>query len=228
MRDADGIVRGRWQRGGMWVRGLCRGCNAFAGDRYDRAYASFTAELSRRLIPAVPVSQAPAIAIAPGRVARAMLSGMLGISPNIRTMHHDLAEQVRTGGPVRLPGRLALKLAVYLGRDAQLTGPMLTAFPLDPRSAINTLASVTFAPLSWALAGIENNDALGDAGWLDVTDWLLYEDDREAHDLGFLTPRGLPVTTEVLHQPSERGLQMYSSAITPILMGRIPHKDGQP
>lgn len=222
MRGPQGIVPGRWERGGMWVRGLCGPCNADAGGRYDRAYAAFADELRQRLVPRFPISNTPPIKVAPGRVARSILSGMLGISPNIRVMHRDVAEQVKSGGPVRLPGRLSLRLALYLGADAQLTGPMLTAFPLDARATVNTLASVTFNPFSWALSGIGDDDALGSAGWLDVTEWLLYEDDREAHDLRFLAPRGLPVTPAVLHQPSNQGMQMYSAEITPILLGRLP------
>lgn len=222
MRGPQGIRPGRWERGGLWVRGLCRSCNADAGDRYDRAYGAFVSDLGRRLVPRFPRSETPAVEVAPGRVARSMLSGMLGIGPNIRVMHRELAEQVKAGGPVRLPGRLALRLSLYIGSDAQLTGPMLTAFPLDPRAAVNTLASVTFEPLSWALVAVDDVDPLGKAGWLDVSEWLLYEDDRVAHDLRFLLPRGLPVTREVLHQPSNHGMQMYSSDITPILLGRRP------
>jgi hypothetical protein len=146
---------------------------------------------------------------------------MLGISGNIRTMHPGLADQVCAGGPIRLPGGLRLKLALHTGRGAQLTGPMLSGFPLDGRVAVNTLAAVTFRPLSWALAAVTDGDPLDADGWLDVTEWLLYEDDREAHDLRFLAPRGMPMALDVRHQPSERSLQMYSSEITPILVGRV-------
>ncbi|MFK0402035.1 hypothetical protein ACIQTT_06865 [Microbacterium sp. NPDC090225] len=113
-------------------------------------------------------------------------------------------------------------IGVLISAPTQLTGPMLTAFLLDARATVNTLASVTFNPFSWALSGIGDDDALGSTGWLDVTEWLLYEDDREAHDLRFLTPRGLPVTPAVLHQPSNQGMQMYSAEITPIFLGRLP------
>jgi hypothetical protein len=209
----------------MWMRGICAECNSFAGGRYDRAYADFSQQLQRwmALRSRVLVPDSQAVTVAPRRVSRSILSGMLGISPNIRAFNPTLAAQVKSGGPVRLPGGMALRAACYMGRSAQLTGPMLTGFTTGPGGFVNTLASVTFRPLSWALVTTDEGDPLGAKGWLDATNWLLYEDDREAMDLRWLAPRGLPVMDTVLHAPSDSEVQLYSAEITPIMLGQIPH-----
>jgi hypothetical protein len=225
MNDShDGFGPGRWFIGGMWVRGLCRDCNNFAGQRYDLAYGDFAHRLlswfdrpSR-----LHLREAQAVSLAPGRVARSILSGMLGVSPHIRELHPTLARQMEAGGPVRLPGGLTLRLAVHLSTGPQLTGPMLSGFTDGTGRAINTLAAVTFRPLSWALVASGSDDILAQRGWADATDWLLYEDDRESHDLRWLEPRGLPVVPTILHAASSDGFQMYSKELAPIMAGRIP------
>jgi hypothetical protein len=223
MQGPDGIGPGSWRIGGMWVRGLCAECNNFAGAKYDQAYADFALGLrawftagSRMKIPA-----AQSVSLAPGRVARSVLSGMLGISPHIRVLHPTLAAQMRFGGAVRLPGSISLRVAAYLGPDAQLTGPMLTGVVDGTGRATNTLAAITFHPLSWALVTSDSNNELARVGWVDATEWLLYEDDRTEHDLRWLAPQGLPVVRTILHAPSNDGIQLYSKEIAPIMVGRI-------
>ena len=207
----------------MWVRGLCGECNSFAGGQYDRAYGDFTTRLwawmqvGTRL--ALPSAQP--IPLAPGRVTRAILSGMLGISPHIRVLHPTLADQIYRGGPVALPGGRSLRVAIYPGNQAMLAGPMLTGSLDGSSDAINTLATVTFRPLSWALITSDTDDTLASRGWVDATDWLRYEDDRETHDLRWLAPNGLPVVHTILHAPSNDGMQLYSKEIALIMRGRI-------
>lgn len=208
----DGFTPGSWRIGGMWVRGLCVACNSFAGARYDEAYGDFASRLwswmqiGTRL--SVPAAQA--VPFAPGRVSRSILSGMLGISPHTRVLHPTLARQVERGGPVQLPGALSLRVAIYPGLRALLSGPMLTGLWDGSSRAINTLATATFRPLSWALVSDDSDDVLAARGWVDATDWLRYEDDREEYDLRWLAPRGLPVVTSILHAPSDSGMQLYS------------------
>ncbi|MCU1596352.1 MAG: hypothetical protein JWQ47_91 [Glaciihabitans sp.] len=149
------------------------------------------------------------------------MSGMMGLSPQIRVLHPTLAEQMQSGGPVRLPGDLTLRVAAYLGTSAQLTGPMLTGLTDGTGRAIHTLAAVSFKPLTWALATGNTDDLLALRGWIDATDGLLYEDDRESYDLRWLAPRGLPLVQSILHAPPNDGFQMYSSQIAPIMVGRI-------
>ena len=224
MNARNGIGPGRWLTGGMWVRGLCVFCNNLAGSRYDVAYGDFARRLSK-LIDSRSSLQflgPQAVILAPGRVSRSILSGMLGISPHTRELHPMLALQMKVGGPVRLPGGLTLRVAIYSGDGAQLTGPMLSGFTDGTGRAINTLAAVTFRPLSWALATSDSDQILADQGWVDATEWLLYGDDRETHDLRWLTRRGLNVVPTILHAVSNDGLQMYSKELAPIMVGRIP------
>ncbi|KQR39213.1 hypothetical protein ASF80_07250 [Microbacterium sp. Leaf159] len=225
MNGADsGVVAGKWYIGGMWVRGLCAECNSFAGAQYDTAYGDFATRLWQWLQVgtrvALPSTQP--VSLAPGRVSRAILSGMLGISPHVRVLHPSLADQMYKGGPVALPGGLSLRVAIYPGKAAMLAGPMLTGLLDGSSGAINTLATVTFRPLSWALVTTDTDDMLAARGWIDATDWLRYEDDREAHDLRWLAPHGLPVVHTILHSPSNDGMQLYSKDIAPLMRGRIP------
>lgn len=222
--NSRGIVAGRWLIGGMWVRGLCGECNSFAGGLYDKAYGDFATRLWEwlKVGTRIALPSAQPILLAPGRVSRAILSGMLGISPHIRVLHPTLADQMYRGGPVVLPGGLSLRVAVYPGNAAMLAGPMLTGILDRSSAAINTLATVTFRPLSWALVTTDTDDILARRGWIDATDWLRYEDDRESHDLRWLAPHGLPVVHSILHAPSNDGMQLYSKEIAPIMRGRIP------
>ena len=146
----------------------------------------------------------------------------MGISPQIRVLHAALATQMMAGGPVRLPGNLALRVSVYLGREAQLTGPMLSGFTDGSHRAINTLASITFEPLSWALTTTDDGDALGESGWADATEWLRFEDDAESIDLRTLHSHGLAVGNQILHAPGGDFFQLYSSEIAAIMIGRVP------
>lgn len=220
------IGPGRWQIGGMWVRGLCTECNNFAGSRYDQAYADFACRLlawfEAGLGSTLWFPGAQAIPVAPGRVTRSALSGMLGISPHLRILHPTLATQMKSGGPVRLPGNLTLQIAAYLGNDAYLTGPMLSGVMDGHARTLNTLAAITFRPLSWALATSDSKKEFAERGWIDASEWLLYEDGRETYDLRWLVPGGLPLIKTILHAPSDDAVQMYSGEITPIMVGRIP------
>lgn len=147
---------------------------------------------------------------------------MLGISPHTRVLHPTLAEQVHEGGPVRLPGEITLRVATYMGTAAQLTGPMLTGLTDGSGRAIHTLAAVTFRPFSWALATSDSDAVLAGRGWVDATEWLLYEDARDSHDLRWLAPNGVPEVQTILHAPSNSDIQMYSKEIAPIMVGRLP------
>ena len=89
---------------------------------------------------------------------------MLGISPHIRVLHAELAAQLHAGGPVRLPGGLSLRVAIYLGENAQLAGPMLSGSTDSSGRSINSFASVTFAPLSWVLVTSDSDDVLAESG----------------------------------------------------------------
>lgn len=224
LRSDSGYGPGRWNEGGMWVRGLCVDCNGFAGQRYDRAYGDFAKSVevwadvgTRAYRPAVP-----AVQLAPGRVTRSILSGMLGIRPHVREFHPALAARMQAGGAVRLPGGLSLWIGGYLGTYAQLTGPMITGLTDGTGRAVNTLAAVTFRPLSRALATCQSEDLLRELGWIDATEWLRYADDRESVDLRWLIRAPLAFMRSALHAPTDDGFTLYSSEISPIMAGRLP------
>lgn len=224
MSGDGGYQPGRWEIGGMWVRGLCVSCNNTAGAKYDLAYADFANHLlqwfNARSFLAVPTAQS--VTLAPGRVTRSVLYGLLAASPHTRVILPGLAEQLNVGGPVCLPGGFSLWVAAFLGHYAQLTGPMVSGVLDGTGRAINTFAAVTFRPLTWALATSDSEALLRERGWIDASEWLRYEDDREAHDLRWLAPHGLRSMPTALHAPTDVGFQLFSSEIAPILAGRIP------
>lgn len=221
--DEEGFRPGRWEKGGMWVYGLCRDCNLYAGSNYDQAYASFSNAILRWHTTRTVVSSrmVQAISFAPGRVSRAALSGLLGLSPHIRALHPSLAYQLEAGGPVIMPGGLSLMLALYLGEGGQLAGPMLSGIPDGSGQSINTLASFTFRPLSWALATSETAEFLLESSWVDANEWLRYENDRESVDLRYLHPRGVPQTSTILHAPGADQFTLYSKEIATMVVGRM-------
>jgi hypothetical protein len=225
MIGSDGYGPGRWEKGGMWVRGLCASCNNFAGARYDSAYADFARQVERGfelgLRSRVRAPRGQAVAFAPGRVSRSAMSGMFALSRPLRELHPVLADQMENGGPVHLPGQLTLRVAGYMGRDGQLSGPMLSGTVDGTGRSINTLAAITWRPLTWALATSDCDDLLAELGWVNATSWLRYEDERESHDLRWLAPDGLPLLRSILHAPSDNEFHMYSSEITPIMIGRV-------
>jgi hypothetical protein len=226
MTGPGGYGPGRWVKGGMWVRGLCASCNNFAGAHYDSAYADFArqveGEFELELRSRLWAPRGQAVSFAPGRVSRSAMSGMFALSRPLRELHPVLADQMKDGGPVHLPGQLTLRVAGYMGRDGQLCGPMLSGTVDGTGRSINTLASISWRPLTWALATSDSDNLLAELGWVDATGWLRYGDERESHDLRWLAPKGLPLLRSILHAPSDDGFQMYSSEITPIMMGRLP------
>jgi hypothetical protein len=217
-----GLTRGRATEGGMWVFGLCEACNNRAGFLYDLAYADFANGLwswysvgQRLQIP----SGVPALTLAPGRVARSILYGLMAISPQVQVMHPSLGRELLAGSPVHLPEGMSLRVAAFLGQRAQLTGPVLTAAVLGDGTMVNTYASVTFRPLAWALSTSDSTAYFDAEGWMDATDWLLFEDDATRH-LNWMT-RKFPVTRTVIGEMPPAGMQLFSSEIAPIMQGEL-------
>jgi hypothetical protein len=219
----SGSRPGRASEGGLWVYGLCAECNSDAGGLYDEAYADFASRIAESLAVSqkIILGPVPAVTFAPGRVTRAVLHGMHAISPHLRELYPTMATQLHRGGPVVLPGGLSLRMAGHLGQDALLVGPMLTAQVLGPKQQANTLASFTFRPFSWALVPTDDSDYFDARGWLNVTSWLRYEDDRTSHDLRFLAD-AFPLDPRVVHQfGSNDAMQLFSAEITPFVQGRL-------
>lgn len=224
---------GRPYTGGMWLRGLCGECNSLAGGRYDAAYGDFARRLrtyaqvaSRTSLPD-PFS-APAVSVAPGLVARSVMFGMFAISPHLRVLAPELAEDLRSGRThIPMPDGFSLRFALYPLRTARLTGPVYSQRILKQRQHYNTFAEVFFAPLAWVLTpgkrstALETTENVLDAqGWACADEWLHYGDDVTSVDLRNLC-RKVPIVGHPMGRRDE-WFEMFSDDVTPFLEGYIP------
>lgn len=155
---AAGVRRpGRWNRGGLWVRGLCEDCNQLAGRRYDEAYGDFSRALeavarARNAGSLLPPSDAPHVLLAPGLVSRCILIGMFAIHPRLRQIFPILAENLRNEEPtLRWPESVQLRVGQHQGSRALLASGIFMARVLGHRTQHFTFSDVVFAPLVWSL-----------------------------------------------------------------------------
>lgn len=221
-----GVRVGRATGGGLWVRGLCGPCNSLAGGRYDRAYADFArrclpyAGAGRRL--SVRSGDAPAVTLAPGLVARAVLYGMHAVSPALRRSFPRLASSLAAGdAAVRLPDGVGLRLALTPWPTARIAGPIHAYRVLESRLSYVTHAEVFFPPFAWALTTPTDERSVFDAqGWADARDWPLYSADRTAVDLRHLVG-ALPLVRHPLHTDRDNWLELTSDKVTPLVEGRL-------
>lgn len=240
----DGVRRpGRWDPGGMWVRGLCADCNNLAGAAYDRAYADFADQVAKLSTPAalrlaVIPGEAPGARFAPGLVARCVLFGMFGINLRLRLLFPDLAhdlkyEPVPGHGPIRWPDQLLLR--VGRTHPAQpnvgvLSSGVWSMRVLSERVVHFSFADIAFPPLVWTLVAPEDDTArdLGPqiSGPLaDASDWVHYGPDRTNVDLRSLTPH-LPAIALPLLTRQNDWVEILTrdgtDADAVVVFGRIP------
>jgi hypothetical protein len=233
----EGGVRshGRFERGGMWLRGLCADCNSLAGGRYDKAYADFHFQVERflragdqRLLR--DPREVPAARFAPGLVFRSVMFGFFAMTPVLRTVHPELAEDLLDGrDDVRWPDKLRLALAFTSSGTARLAGPIGAYRILTRSEAFQTHGEIWFRPLVWVLAppALDEEEfgtsILDSQGWADASDWHRYRSDRTQVDLRNIVRRVPLLPQHPLNGRSHNEwMQMYSDEITPILEGQIP------
>ena len=185
---------GRWNRGGLWVRGLCEDCNQLAGRRYDEAYGDFARALeaaarARHRGLQLPPSDAPHVRLAPGLVSRCILIGMFTIHPRLRQIFPILAKDLRNEEPtLRWPESVQLRVGQYHGPRALLASGIFMARVLGHRTQHFTFGDVVFAPLVWSLvpdvAEAQPVDQLADA-----SEWPNYSSERTRVDLRHIVRR---------------------------------------
>lgn len=224
---------GRFSSGGLWLRGLCRDCNSLAGAEYDRAYADFSRAIesfmrfsSRGHL--LHPEAAPAVSVSPGRVARCVLFGMFGISPNLRAIFPELADALRRQDPhVKMPDGVSLRWALYGGRGARLAGPIHAHRVLGHPQVYLTSAEIYFRPLAWVLAprgtgGLKGYESVLDREhWANADEWPQYGLDVTSVDLRNLT-RHVPVVVHPMQGARDQWVELFSDEITPILEGVLP------
>lgn len=233
-RIVEGVLGpGRFSTGGLWLRGLCRDCNSVAGGEYDPAYADFSRGIesfmrfsSRGHLP--HPQAAPAVSVSPGRVARCVLFGLFGISPNLRVIFPDLADALRRQDPhIKMPDGVSLRWALYGGRRARLAGPIHAHRVLGRPEAYLTSAEIYFRPLAWVLAprgrgGLKGYESVLDREqWANADEWPQYGLDVTSVDLRNLTRR-VPVVVHPMQGTRDQWVELFSDEITPILEGVLP------
>lgn len=228
--------------GGLYVYGLCAACNSLQS-RYDTAYGKLADAVRPLWIRSWHFQTPghltlPGTEIQPGAVARSVLIGFLGLSPQLRVNFPSLAHQLLAGAPtVALPMKLRLRLALARGTTARVTGSMAGFIAVDhppDEDAIgfSNVGQVYFPPLAWQLAPPEpsallrrpSRSLLDRQGWADVTSWAQHLPE-ESFPLSALC-RALPSVMHPRHHPAtaEYWVEMFSSQITEILeCDNVPH-----
>jgi hypothetical protein len=219
----------------LYVFGLCADCNSFQS-RFDGAYGELAKHVRNLWIRDWRIGTAgrvplPNDEIRPGAVARSVLVGFLGLSPQLRVNFPEIAQQLLVDAPsVRLPAKLRLRLALARGTMARVTGSMAGFIAIghapdeDPVGIVN-VGQVYFPPLAWQLAPPEppallikpSRSLLDLQGWADVSSWLQYEPDVR-RKLSSLCPT-LPAVAHPRHHPAqaEWWVEMFSHKIIEIL-----------
>lgn len=190
--------------GGLWLRTICSECNVLAS-RYDDAYRDFAdallPHLPRHRLILPTVHGVPPISIAPGRVARSVVHGMVAIAPMLQTLYPDLLDDLRADREnIQLPEGLELRVAVTDDRYCRLASAWHMHRVVSRRQDHEVLAEIYFRPLAWVLTGSRGpSPQLGrrlvdSEGWGDATDWIRYSTSRWRGDLRLLL-KSLPPTT---------------------------------
>ncbi|GAA2625396.1 hypothetical protein GCM10010399_66060 [Dactylosporangium fulvum] len=215
--------------------GLCTSCNNLQS-RYDPAYGELAAAVRPLWIRDARIRTAgrlplPDTEIRPGAVARSVLIGFPGLSPQLRVNFPSLADQLLNTAPaVTVSAKLRLRLALACGTMARVTGSMAGFLSVDhppDEDAVGfaNVGQVYFPPLAWQLAPPEPSALLRKAskslldrqGWADVTSWAHRPPDERV-PLSTLC-RTLPAVTHPRHHPAtaEWWVEMFSTQITEIL-----------
>jgi hypothetical protein len=219
------------QEGGLWLRTLCNSCNVLAS-RYDDAYGEFVNRVSRvsRLRQrgfAQPGFgwDVPAVHVAPGRVARSVLYGMVALAPSMHLMHAEFLAGLRNDeAEIRLPPGLQLRVARVAERTCRIASAYSMLRVLGQRQVYDVFAEVYFPPLIWVLCSkppeILGHSIIDLERWGDATDWIRYSSNATRGDLRDVLNR-LPYTVHPIRRNRDEWIELSSPEQTYLLEGLI-------
>jgi hypothetical protein len=209
------ISLGRKKEGGAAAFLLCRRCNEDAGNWYDPEFGALWVHLAKRLLTSgkMPPPGGPHVLsvdnVDPGAFVRAILSGMMGICPTLRTQFPQLQAAVQRRELIRPPDELYLLLALYPELDRWVAGGgsqrnVLRAGHSDP-------PVFAFAEYAWAPIYLVLTDRSGCDYWTGATDILSWMMDQpgERRRIDLLVP---VLTRDQLHSAElHRGSRRLAS-----------------
>lgn len=219
------------QEGGLWLRTLCRACNGLAG-QYDDAYGDLAKQVTRsdRLHArpfALPnhAGSVPAVYVAPGRVARSLLHGVVALAPSLRLVQHELVGQLlRDEADLRLPPGLQLRVARVSRPVCRISSAYSMMQVLGVRQVYDVFAEICFPPFIWALcapAPASLGGSLVDRErWGDATEWIRYSPAAVRSDLRDVLDR-LPTTVHPAHRDRDQWIELSSPESSYLLEGLV-------
>jgi len=219
------------QEGGLWLRTICAPCNGLAS-RYDDAYGDLANRVSRiaRLNQrgfAQPRHSGgvPAVHVAPGRVARSVLHGMVALAPSMHLLHGEFLSGLLKDGPqICLPPGLQLRVARVAKPLCRIASAYSMLQVLGQRQIYDVFAEIYFPPFIWVLCS-KPPDALGQSlieleRWGDATDWIRYTSAATRSDLRDVLHR-LPDTVHPIQRNRQHWIELSSPDQTYLLEGLI-------
>lgn len=196
------------QDGGLWLRTVCERCNNLAS-RYDNAYGDFAQALSphalghRLSLPTI--RGVPPIGVAPGRVARSVLHGMVALSPSMHLVDPEFCDSLlKDADDIRIPAGLRLLVALTNDTHVRIASAYHYHRVLGQRQDYEAFAEIYFRPLVWLLtsSGSASGSSLPDQEeWGDATEWACYGSGVWRTDLRNVLDR-LPHTRHPSRRPS--------------------------
>lgn len=192
--------------GGLWFRTICRDCNTLAS-KYDGAYGDFARailpHISRYPLYVPKQNRVPPIAVAPGRVARSVLHGMVAMAPSMFVMHPTFIRDLQQDGDnLRLPAGLQLRVATTTDTHVRVASSYSYHAVLSRRLDYVALAEIYFRPFVWLLTSDRSlyPPLADEENWGNATDWIIYSKECYRTDLRDVL-KSLPPT----RHPSRRG-----------------------
>lgn len=181
------LRQGRPHQGGLWVRTLCSACNVVAS-KYDGAYGEFVRTLGAPKLLMLPERNGvPPMSVAPGRVARSVLHGMVALAHTFREMYPDFVEGLRADrDKLELPAELELRVARTSSRFCRVSSAY-HMHRIAGRSAEHVVfAEFYFRPLAWVLTDRRSAGSprvVDNERWGDASAWVTYSRDATSVDL---------------------------------------------
>lgn len=219
-------------QGGLWLETLCASCNGLAS-KYDPAYGELTNALTRfdfltRRPILLPHSRTgvPAVPIAPGRVARSLIYGMVALAPSMQLVQGEFLDHLlEDDDQLRLPPGMQPRVARITHRECRISSAYSMMQVAVRRQLYDVFAEVCFYPFIWVLCSPQVELSLGPnlvdlEEWGDATDWLRFSRNATRRDLRDVLDR-LPITRHPTLRNRDHWVDLYSSDTSYVLEGRI-------